>query len=167
MFKHIIVAVDGSECSGDALEEAVTLAKSLDANLTACSVVDIIRAASSMTYASGEIVQAYFDALRDDAKRVLAQAEEQARAMDVTLDTDLCEGYPADAIVEAAKRHGADLIVMGSHGRTGLRRFLLGSVAESVVRIAAVPVLIVHAHPAGKDGVPSSHAGARTEHALS
>lgn len=146
MFKHIIVAVDGSECSADAFEIGASLAKALGAKLTACAVVDVIRAASSMTFASGEIVQAYFDALREDAKQVLKTAADRGRALDVAVEGEIAEGNPAETIVDVAKRDGADLIVMGSHGRTGIQRFLLGSVAESVVRTAHAPVLIARTH---------------------
>ncbi len=143
MFKHILVAVDGSECAAKALDAAASLAKALGAQCTACTVVDIIRAASSMTIASADVVQTYFEALREDAKHVLQQAAERARAAGVSIDTQIVEGYPAEDIVAFGKKCNADLIVMGSHGRTGIQRLLLGSVAEAVVRSAPVPVLVV------------------------
>jgi nucleotide-binding universal stress UspA family protein len=143
MFKHILVALDGSDCSHQALDLAVELAKEQGALCTVCTVVDIVRAASSMTFAPGAIINQWIATLNEDAREIEAQAIEKYTDPGLNIESVVVEGYPSDAIIDTAKKKGADLIVMGSHGRSGLKRLWLGSVAESVVREAPVPVLIV------------------------
>jgi len=143
MFKHILVALDGSDCSHQALDVAVTLAKQQGARCTVCTVVDIVRAASSMTFAPGDTVNQWIATLHEDAREIEIQAIQKHADPGLSIESIVVEGYPSQAIIDAAKKKGADLIVMGSHGRSGLKRLWLGSVAESVVREASVPVLIV------------------------
>ncbi len=143
MFKHIFVAVDGSECSLQAMKVAAGLAKEQGSQCTVCSVVDIVRAASSMAFAYGDIVDAWIKELQREAHEVVTSAQASVADLGVSLGETVVEGYPADAIVDTASSAHADLIVMGSHGRSGFRRLFLGSVAESVLRLSPVPVLIV------------------------
>lgn len=143
MFKHILVALDGSDCSHQALDVAVALAKEQDARCTVCTVVDVVRAASSMTFATGDIVSQWIATLNQDAREIEGQAMAKYPDSGVNIESTVVEGYPSGAIIDVAEKKGADLIVMGSHGRSGLKRLWLGSVAESVVREAPVPVLIV------------------------
>jgi nucleotide-binding universal stress UspA family protein len=142
MFKHILVALDGSEGSRKALDIAVQLAKDQGARCTVCTVVDIVSAASSMTFATGDIVNEWIATLNQDARQIESEAIAKYADSGVTIDTHVLEGYPSSALLDVAKKTSADLIVMGSHGRTGLKRMWLGSVAESVVREATIPVLI-------------------------
>jgi nucleotide-binding universal stress UspA family protein len=142
MFKHILVALDGSDCSHEALRLAVQLAKEQGARCTACTVVDIVRAATSMTFATGDIVNEWIATLKDDARRIESDAIAKYADSGMKIGTLVVEGDPAAALCDAAKNNAADLIVMGSHGRTGVKRLWLGSVAESVVREATIPVLI-------------------------
>jgi nucleotide-binding universal stress UspA family protein len=142
MFKHILVALDGSEGSRKALDIAVQLAKDQGARCTMCTVVDIVSAASSMTFATGDIVNEWIATLNQDARQIESEAIAKYADSGVTIDTQVLEGYPSSALLDVAKKTSADLIVMGSHGRTGLKRMWLGSVAESVVREATIPVLI-------------------------
>jgi len=142
MFKHILVALDGSEGSRKALDIAVQLAKDQGARCTMCTVVDIVSAASSMTFATGDIVNEWIATLNQDARQIESEAIAKYADSGVTIDTHVLEGYPSSALLDVAKKTSADLIVMGSHGRTGLKRMWLGSVAESVVREATIPVLI-------------------------
>ncbi len=143
MFRHILVALDGSDCAHKALDLAVNLAKEQGARCTVCTVVDVVRAAASMTFATGDIVNEWIATLNDDARHVERAAIEKYASSGVAIETRVLEGSPAAALIEVAQREGADLIVMGSHGRTGLKRLWLGSVAEAVVQEATVPVLIV------------------------
>ncbi len=143
MFKHILVALDGSECSHQALDIAVTLAKEQGARCTVCTVVDIVRAASTMTFATGDIVNQWIATLNQDARQIEDQAIAKHADSGVNIESIVVEGYPSAAIIDVAEKKSADLIVMGSHGRSGLKRLWLGSVAESVVREAPIPVLIV------------------------
>ncbi|HLY03559.1 MAG TPA: universal stress protein [Candidatus Cybelea sp.] len=143
MFNHILVALDGSDCSHKALGMAVQLAKEQGARCTVCTVVDIVSAATSMTFATGDVVNEWIATLNEDARQIESEAMARYANSGVTLETRVLEGYPSSALIDVAKNTGADLIVMGSHGRTGLKRLWLGSVAESVVREATIPVLIV------------------------
>lgn len=143
MFNHILVALDGSDCSHKALNLAVTLAKEQGASCTVCTVVDVVHAAASMTFATGDIVDEWIATLNKDARQIESEAVAKYAASGVSIDTQVLEGYPAYALLDVAKKKSADLIVMGSHGRTGLKRLWLGSVAESVVQEATIPVLIV------------------------
>ena len=143
MFDHILVALDGSDCSYKALDMAVRLAKEHGARCTVCTVVDIVRAAASMTFATGDIVSEWIATLNEDARRIESDAISKYADSGISIETKVLEGYPSAALLEVAKNEKADLIVMGSHGRTGLRRLWLGSVAESVVREATIPVLII------------------------
>ena len=143
MFDHILVALDGSDCSYKALDMAVRLAKEHGARCTVCTVVDIVRAAASMTFATGDIVSEWIATLNEDARRIESDAISKYADSGISIETKVLEGYPSTALLEVAKNEKADLIVMGSHGRTGLRRLWLGSVAESVVREATIPVLII------------------------
>jgi nucleotide-binding universal stress UspA family protein len=143
MFKHILVALDGSECSHKALGMAVQLAKEQGARCTVCTVVDVIRAAASMTYATGDLVSEWIATLNSDAKRIESDATAKYKDSGLAIETVVLEGYPPSALLDTAKDKGADLIVMGSHGRTGLKKLWLGSVAESVVQEATIQVLIV------------------------
>jgi nucleotide-binding universal stress UspA family protein len=143
MFNHILVALDGSDCSHEALDMAVKLAKEQGARCTVCTVVDVVRAAASMTFATGDIVSEWIATLNKDARQIESDAIAKYADSGVTIETKVLEGYPSSALLEVAKNEKADLIVMGSHGRTGLKRIWLGSVAESVVHEATIPVLIV------------------------
>jgi nucleotide-binding universal stress UspA family protein len=141
MYRNFLAPVDGSDCSSRALDGAIRLANDLHARLTMCYVSDDMRAASMMVAASGEIIEKWFDLLRAEGQTILRQALAQAQGQDA--DAWLLHGLPPDAIVSFARECGADLIVMGSHGRSGVGRFFMGSVAEGVVRLSPVPVLVV------------------------
>jgi nucleotide-binding universal stress UspA family protein len=143
MFNHILVALDGSECAHKALDMAVKLAKEQGARCTVCTVVDVVRAAASMTFATGDIVTEWIATLNKDARQIESEAIAQYVDSGVAIETVVLEGYPSSALLDVAKDKEADLIVMGSHGRTGLKRLWLGSVAESVIQEATIPTLIV------------------------
>ncbi|MCW5806851.1 MAG: universal stress protein [Deltaproteobacteria bacterium] len=139
--KTILAATDFSEYGDRALEYAIDLAAALDAKL------HVVHAVTLQTVEIAELAVAY-DALNVDALREKAQIALEARLgrarERVTFGPVLVEvGDPRDLIDRIAGEIGADLIVMGTHGRRGLRHLLLGSVAESVVRTAPCPVLTV------------------------
>jgi len=96
-----------------------------------------------MTYATGDLVNEWIATLNEDARHSEGEAIAKYADSGVGIETKVLEGYPSSALLDVAKNTGADLILMGSHGRTGLKRLWLGSVAESVVREAMIPVLIV------------------------
>ena len=145
MYQRIMVAVDGSEPSKRALEEAVHLAGEMHSKLRLIYVVDF--GSLLVTGAEGVDVEAFENAWCAAGHRVLNQGAEVARASGVEADTGLLEsdGQSVSATVaaEAAGWH-ADLLVLGTHGRHGIGRAILGSVAEGVARDTNVPVLLVH-----------------------
>jgi nucleotide-binding universal stress UspA family protein len=144
MYSHILVAVDGSEIGQRALLEAIDLAKIHQAQLDLVHVVDVVPPGGEVTVP----FEAYHDSCVQGGQQVLDRALVLASGAGVPIQSRLIETGKQDAssaILEEAKRSAADLIVLGTHGRSGLRRLVLGSVAEGVVRHAPVPVLLVHA----------------------
>jgi nucleotide-binding universal stress UspA family protein len=145
LFKHILLATDGSAASEHAAARAVELARDCGARLTAVYVVD------PYPYIGvGETnpvgLNAYLSAARDHAAaahaRVSALADQGGAPLQ--LEVLLVEDMAADkGILASAGELGADLVIVGSHGRTGLRRLLLGSVAAKVIAASPVPVLVV------------------------
>jgi nucleotide-binding universal stress UspA family protein len=140
---HVLVAVDGSDPSEKALSFALDTYGDADADLTAVSVLD----PTTYVRGSADMVPPSVDAWREEAeghvREVLDAAADRAETAGVDLETELVYGSPARAIVEYADDHGVDQIVVGSHGRDGVSRVLLGSVAETVVRRSSVPVTVV------------------------
>lgn len=144
MFQRILVPVDGSKTAEAALEFACRLAIEQRAKLRLVHVVDESMIAFSFQGAAPD-----FDALRkafsEGGANILARAKDRAAAAGIGAETELVEmmgGRAASMIVGQASTWPADLIVMGTHGRTGFNHLLLGSVAEGVVRTATVPVLL-------------------------
>ena len=141
MYKRILVPVDGSTTSNLALDEAIGLAKGRQAGLRVVHVVDTINLnVDSMADIAGP--------LRESGRRLLRKAEARARRARVKVETDLLEIQKfadriSDLVVKDAATWRADVIVMGTHGRRGLNRLLLGSVADGVVRVSSVPVLLI------------------------
>ena len=146
MFKHILLATDGSDASAHAAALAVELARTHGARLTALYVVDPypylgIGEANPMGF------QAYMSAAYDHAAQAHARVAELCNkdqgGKPVELMLRLAEDVPATAgILRTARDDGADLIVVGSHGRSGLMRMVLGSIASKVVAQSLLPVLV-------------------------
>ncbi|MGV8805707.1 MAG: universal stress protein [Polaromonas sp.] len=145
MFKHILLATDGSAASEHAAQIAVDMARTHGARLTALYVVDPypylgIGESNPLGF------QAYMSAAHEYATQAHAKVADLCKAggAPVALQSRIAEDLSAWAgIVQTAKDTGADLIVMGSHGRTGLARFMVGSVATKVLAESPVPVLVV------------------------
>ena len=143
MYKHILIATDGSELAGKAVNAGLQLAKALNAKVTAVTVTEPWTA-----YITGEAAIAfpldeYEKSAAENAARALAAVDDLATKIVVDCKSiHVKDQYPADGILGAAKSHGCDLIVMASHGRRGLGRLLLGSAAVSVLTHSTVPVLI-------------------------
>jgi nucleotide-binding universal stress UspA family protein len=143
-YKRILAAVDGSKASSKGLREALRLVQGEGAKLCLVHVVNEFPAYAALEAPVVDIVPA----LRAGGKKILARAAATARKAGVRPVTVLREtigGPAADLIVREAKKQRADLIVLGTHGRRGLRRLVLGSDAEQVVRTSPVPVLLVRA----------------------
>jgi nucleotide-binding universal stress UspA family protein len=146
MYKHILVAVDGSDTSNLALQESVKLAKEQNALLRLVHVIDETPA-YSMTDAPFPI-SAYQTIMREAGEKLLADCASAIQSAGAKFETkciviDSLLKRICEAISEEAKSWPADLIVIGTHGRHGFDRLLLGSVAEGVIRIASKPVLII------------------------
>src|SRR5262245_49689692 len=128
MFKHILIATDGSELAGKAVETGLALAGQLKAMVT------VVTATEPWSTAVGDAAPAfafpvddYEKAAAEGASRILAAAASAAAKQGVACDTVRVSDFPAEAIIETAKKRVCDLIVMASHGRRGVARFLLGS----------------------------------------
>ena len=140
-FRRILIALDGSPIAAHAAEVGAELAQSLGAQLGLVSVVDA-RAADAI--ASDLSPSALLEEARDEARRAIQAARAYEPAKSAAFEF-LPEGKPDEEIVRAARGWQADLVVIGSHGRGGFERMLMGSVAEAVVRQAPCPVLVVRA----------------------
>ena len=149
MFRRILVPLDGSPTSNQGLEKAIALAKDQSARLCLLHVVDEFAFTQSLDgtmYVPAGYVEDFIKALREEGKKLLAKAETKVRQRRIKVDTVLLEtlGHRvADLIIKQAKKWRADVIVLGTHGRRGMSRLLMGSDAEMVVREARVPVLLV------------------------
>jgi len=144
MYKRILVPVDGSVPSDQALAEAIDLARHLKARMHLVHVVEpwVMVAPETMPSTVHEVAEN----VRRLGAKLLQDCEEKAAKAGIEAETSLVEmpGGPAgEAIVNRANEVGADLIVCGTHGRRGLRRLVMGSDAEHIVRRASVPVLLV------------------------
>jgi nucleotide-binding universal stress UspA family protein len=145
MYKRILVPIDGSPTSHAGLDEAIKLSKLTGARLRLLNVVEMLTFTSGLEPTSAYMAD-FLPAARQAGQQVLDQAVAHVMASAVPVDTVLLDGMGArvsDAIVEQARTWGADLIVIGTHGRRGVGRMLMGSDAEQVLRMAPVPVLLV------------------------
>lgn len=138
----ILHPTDFSECAEQARAQAIRLARALGAEIILFHV-----AVETPLYAEGMLaagtVQKVYDAQRKWAEEALEARAAETRAAGVPARWKLTAGVPFDAIVQGAEEEGADMIVMGTHGRRGLEGLLLGSVANRVIRLAGCPVLTV------------------------
>ena len=147
MYQRILVPVDGSPTSAKGVEEATKLARLTGANLRLFHSVEMSNIALGFdAYAANANDSLLL--VREAGQRILEQAAARVASGGVAVDTFLCERAGegvADLVIEQAKAWEAELIVIGTHGRRGVGRLLLGSTAEEVVRRSPVPVLLVRA----------------------
>jgi nucleotide-binding universal stress UspA family protein len=135
MYDRILFPTDGSETAGAALEYALLVADVHGATLVVLNVADTNR--DSVTRVEGQVV----DALEEDGRRVVSAAADRATERGVPVETEVLQGDPYRTIADYADEYAVDLVVMPTHGRRGLERFLLGSVTERVITATDVPVL--------------------------
>jgi len=138
--QKIVIALDGSECSKHAANVGIKLAKQLSASVTIVCVMDMSNAISS-TAVNGFIDNEMMKAFQDEAQMIVKEIADTNK--DVDIKTQVIEGIPQNTINGVALNEKADMIIMGTHGRTGLKHMIMGSVAEYVIRHAEVPVLVV------------------------
>lgn len=136
MYERILYPTDGSESADAATEHALELARRFDAPLHVLNVVDTTALQASDAYSGPTL-----DALQEEGKERIDRVSKRAEGRDIDVTTAVVKGTPASSIVEEAEDD--DVIVMGTHGRTGLDRYLIGSTTEKVVRTADVPVVTV------------------------
>jgi len=144
MAVKILVPIDGSEQSWAALEHACTVFA--DADVTALHVIDPMET----HYGEGQLIHTpeEYERMEADARELLDRAERRAEEEGVELSTALgTSRRPAREIVDYVEAHDVDHVVMGSHGRSGISRVLLGSVAEAVVRRSPAPVTVIRTMP--------------------
>jgi nucleotide-binding universal stress UspA family protein len=146
MYKHILIATDGSELAQKAESAGLTLAKALNAQATAVTVTEPWDAFSMAALAERGMsnpVADYDERVAAAANRILWSVGETAKKIGVSCATlHVKDRHPAEGIVEAARERGCDLILMASHGRRGISKALLGSQATKVVTLSPVPVLV-------------------------
>lgn len=140
MYRKILIPTDGSKTAEVAIRHGVGLAKELGAKVYGLYVIDISAFAGIPTEAIWESMRSL---LEEEGKRALATVERTAKEQGVQYELLIREGIPSEDVTKVAEDEGTDLIVMGTAGRTGLNRFLLGSVAEKVVKTAPCPVMVV------------------------
>lgn len=142
MYKHILIATDGSELAGKAVAAGFDLARQLGSQVTVVTVTEPWTA-----YMTGEVVafpvDDYERTADESASQILGGASKLARKADIRCDTvHAKDQFPAEGILQVAKARNCDLIVMASHGRRGLKRLFLGSQTVKVLTHSTVPVLV-------------------------
>ena len=141
MAEHVLVAYDGSPRSEAALDHAI--GEHADAKITVLSVINPVSAGYIADVGIPSGAEQWYRNAKQEAEDLLAEAKERAAAAGVEVETTVGVGRPARAIVEFVEENDVDHVVLGSHGRTGVSRILLGSVAETVMRESPVPVTVV------------------------
>jgi nucleotide-binding universal stress UspA family protein len=159
MYKRLVVAVDGSPTSDAGLAEAIRIAAESGGTLRLIHVVDELSFAMAMGGNAWGYAGDMLGALRSAGQQVLVQGVAQAKSAGVAAEPVLFDSFAGtvqEMILSETARWKADLIVMGTHGRRGLGRMVLGSSAEQVLRHATVPVLLVREQPAAGDALPAA-----------
>ena len=133
MYDKILVPTDGSQGAKAALKHGIEIASQWEATLHTLYVLDTRLARS------GPLLET----LRDEGRKAVRDVEVAGTQAGLTVMTEIVEGNPHEEILDYVTEHGIDMVIMGTHGRTGLDRVVMGSVAERVVRRSPVPVLTV------------------------
>lgn len=143
MYKKILLPTDGSKFAENAEKHALFLAETSGAEITALSVVET---SFSIGLPSDDIIFHINQLLIKETEKNLEKVEKMKEETnsDVKLTLEVAEGSPAEVILETIEKEDIDLVVMGSSGKTGFDRFIMGSVAEKVVKAVKCPVLLVH-----------------------
>lgn len=145
MYQRILVPVDGSSTSGKGLSEAIALAKLTGGRI---HLLHVVREPFEAIGIDGAMCTGadIHRLVREGAELVLAMATEQVKKAGIAVDSELLDSFDGrvcDLVVRAVQSWSADLIVIGTHGRRGVGRMLLGSDAEQILRLAPIPVLLV------------------------
>ena len=141
LFKKILVATDGSENAVRAASYGVNIAKATGADVYALYVISTEHAVTTRTVMGWS--EAFEEYLANKGGVATAYVKKLGEEAGVKVEPVFMKGVPAEKILEYAEESNIDLIVMGTHGLTGIKRFLIGSVAENVIRHSKVPVMII------------------------
>lgn len=139
-YRNIVIATDGSENTQKAISYGIEIAKLSGATVHALYVVDTSSFSSIPMDAGWE---AMYEILKKEGEKAVSEVKKQGEAAGVDVKEVIEEGHPSNAILEFSENNNVDLVVMGTLGKTGLDRFLMGSVAEKVVRGSKIPVMVV------------------------
>jgi nucleotide-binding universal stress UspA family protein len=147
MFERILIATDGSKHSERAAEAGIEMAGLYGSTITALYVVDLGQEYAPLgdliSKVADNLIAGIRSNLLNQGEQATKKVEEMAKRAGIAATRKISEGYPAEDIIRIAEEGDMSLIVMGGIGATGLERFLLGSVADKVVRISKIPVLVV------------------------
>lgn len=146
-YKRIMVAVDGSTTSDLALKESIQLTKALHSQLC---IIHVVQGFPASGIEWGIDLERFQEIMRNDGERVLNKAKKAVKDEDVSAEIQLIEiSNPvekiSEKIIEAIRLWNADLLVIGTHGRRGFNRFILGSVAEETIRLSQIPIHLIRA----------------------
>ena len=147
-YEEILVPTDGSTAADAAVEHGIAIAEAAGARVHAVNVIDLGDVATS---AQSTVPADLLDSLEESGRDAVDGVAERAEAAGLDAATEVVSGEPAHDLLAYAEEAGVDLVTMGTHGRTGLSRFLVGSTTERVVRHADVPVLSVNAGDRGEE----------------
>ena len=146
MFENILIPTDGSDTARDAVQTGIDLAAEHEATVHVLSVIKPVRSRDE-----GINTDEIMEVVWESRERHVMELAELAEANGLVAITEVKQGVAFRDIIDYAKNNDIDLIVMGTHGRTGLGRYLLGSVTEKVVRLSKIPVLTIHTRPKEKE----------------
>jgi nucleotide-binding universal stress UspA family protein len=144
MIKKIMIATDGSDTSNKAAMIGIDIAHRANGSITAIYVMDISRLAHLPGYAAMPgLKEKILSLMQKEGQQATQFVEDHAHMMKVSCQKILAQGNPSEELLKFSQQMGMDLLIMGSLGRTGMEKFLLGSVAEKVVSQSAIPVLLI------------------------
>ena len=142
-YQKILVAIDDSEISANVIQQAAQLAKALHSQITLVQVMTLDPYLADAYLRMGQSNE-LIERVRSYVQENLTKAQKQFEELGQTVATQVVEGFSVhEEIIKAAQNLEVDLIIMGSHGRTGFKKFILGSVAQKVLGESHIPVLIV------------------------
>jgi nucleotide-binding universal stress UspA family protein len=150
IYRKIMVATDGSEHVRKAVDMAIKIAKLSEAKLYAVYVMENDEF-SIPNPKNSELEKTFVNYFRNEGERATANVENSGKDENIEVESVILEGSPVREIVDFAERTDIDLIVMGTHGKSAIERFLLGSVTENVVRHSKIAVLVVREKDINKD----------------
>jgi nucleotide-binding universal stress UspA family protein len=143
LYRHILIATDGSELADRAVSHGLAIAKAFQSKVTFVTVTDMYPTGFYSPVPWPADIARYEDNAKRSADRVLAHAQKSALDLGLSCDTvHIADERPADGILKVCQDQACDLIVMGTHGRGGFQKLLLGSQALKVVTLSSIPVLL-------------------------